>query len=369
MGIPGRANYRGCLLGGAVGDALGAPVETLSRDRILREFGPKGVTRFPIGHDGAGLITAETQLALFTAEGLIRQWVRGEIKGISTHTGVTANAYLRWLHTQGESPEHQVGLGAPFDDAEPGWLQQQQRLHSRRNPGATCISALRAMRVLGEPANNRSKGCSAVTRMSPVGLFVSRMPGGNDQLAFECGRDLASLTHGHETAKLAAGAYAALIWRLVRGEPLDSALPMVKRLLAGERGHEELLNAIESAELAFSSGESQVSCVARLGQGWVAHEALAIGIYCALVAVSFADGVALAVNHDGDSDSTGAIAGSILGAILGVEDIPGSWLAPLELRHVISEIADDLFDYADWHVSDYDFNDETRRVLTKYPGF
>ena len=80
-------------------------------------------------------------MTLFTAEGLIRAWVRGCIKGISTYSGVTAHAYLRWLQTQGERPARDIAFGAE----EPGWLIQQRDLHNRRAPGNTCLAALRSM--------------------------------------------------------------------------------------------------------------------------------------------------------------------------------------------------------------------------------
>ena len=77
----------------------------------------------------------------------------------------------------------------------------------------------------------------------------------------------------------------------------------------------------------------------RLGGGWVAEEALAIALYAALATEEFERGVVLAVNHGGDSDSTGAIAGSILGALLGPEAIPAPWLDRLELRDEIASLA------------------------------
>jgi ADP-ribosylglycohydrolase len=84
--------------------------------------------------------------------------------------------------------------------------------------------------------------------------------------------------------------------------------------------------------------------IERLGGGWVGEEALAISLYCALAAQDdFARGVLLAVNHSGDSDSTGAIAGNILGLMLGVEAIPEKWVAELELRAEIETVAGDLF--------------------------
>lgn len=98
------------------------------------------------------------------------------------------------------------------------------------------------------------------------------------------------------------------------------------------------------------------------GQGWIAEEALAISIYCSLVAQDFRHGVLMAVNHDGDSDSTGAITGNLLGATLGVKSMPEEWLAPLELRAVISEFAEDLYAFKDWDIGEYGRN--IRRATT-----
>jgi ADP-ribosylglycohydrolase len=167
---PTQERFLGCLLGGAVGDALGAPVEFMDRSTILRRFGSAGITRYAPAYGGIGTITDDTQMTLFTAEGLIRGWVRGCFKGITSYTGVTAHAYLRWLQTQGERP----GCHMPGTD-EPGWLFEQRPLHSRRAPGNTCLAALRAMNYLGEPARNDSKGCGGVMRVAPVGLFAWRL--------------------------------------------------------------------------------------------------------------------------------------------------------------------------------------------------
>ena len=79
-----------------------------------------------------------------------------------------------------------------------------------------------------------------------------------------------------------------------------------------------------------------------LGQGGVAEEALAISLYCSLASPNFEEAVVLAVNHSGDSDSTGAMTGNICGALYGVSAIPTRWLERVELRHEIAQIADDL---------------------------
>ncbi len=312
-----RARFRGCLLGGAVGDALGAPVEFLSRNTILDRFGADGISTYAPAYGRLGAVTDDTQMTLFTAEGLIRSWVRGTMKGITTEVGVTAHAYLRWLLTQSERPRHQIDLL----NEDPGWLFQQRDLHHRRAPGNTSLSALGEMRFLGDsPARNNSKGCGAVMRMAPAGLYVASVGRGlGADSAFDLGTDLGAITHGHPTGSLAAGAFAVLILELGRGATLSEALATAKCSLIKRPHHEETLLALESAQLLADEDIDHPSTIRELGQGWVAEEALAISVYCALVANDFRHGVMLAVNHDGDSDSTGSITGNLLGVTQGVD--------------------------------------------------
>ncbi|RPJ69686.1 MAG: ADP-ribosylglycohydrolase family protein, partial [Acidobacteria bacterium] len=163
-----RSKFLGCLLGGAVGDALGAPVEFMSLAEIRRRFGPRGVEDYAPAYGRRGAITDDTQMTLFTAEGLIRGLVRWRSKGIAHVPSVVAHAYLRWLRTQGESSACKVD----DPDEDRGWLYSQRELHHRRAPGNTCLSALREMKTLGAPARNTSKGCGGVMRVAPAGLLV-----------------------------------------------------------------------------------------------------------------------------------------------------------------------------------------------------
>ena len=359
--------FLGCLLGGAVGDALGAPVEFMSRSDILRQFGARGVTNYAPAYGGLGMITDDTQMALFTAEGLIRAWVRGVLKGISSYAGVTAHAYLRWLQTQGERCVEDLCYG----NDEPGWLFQQPALHNRRAPGNTCLAALREMTQLGKPASNKSKGCGGVMRVAPAGLFAWHMHRKiAAPTAFELGTELAAITHGHPTGSLTGGVLAVLVLALTDGASLLEALATAKILLQHEMDHQETLLALEHAEQLATSGLPHHEAIARLGQGWIAEEALAISVYCALVARNFKHGVLLAVNHDGDSDSTGAITGNLLGAMHGIKAIPARWLEQLELREVITEIATDLHEFEDWGLYTYSTDDAVlERIWAKYPGF
>jgi ADP-ribosylglycohydrolase len=267
-------------------------------------------------------------MTLFTAEGLLRACHRWQGRGIASIPGIIRNAYLRWLSTQEDRPLE--------DWQRSGWLLGHSELHARRAPGNTCLGALRLDR-LGTPADplNDSKGCGGVMRVAPVGLA------GVDP--FELGCRAAALTHGHPTGFLAAGYFAELVWRVCRGEKLEGAARSALATLVREPGHEETTRAIERGIAAARTARRTPEEVERLGEGWVAEEALAIGLFCALAARDFGDGILLAVNHSGDSDSTGSIAGNLLGLVHGEAGIPARWLKRLELRHVIAEVADDLW--------------------------
>jgi ADP-ribosylglycohydrolase len=329
-----RSAFRGCLLGGAIGDALGAPVEFTKLPEIRRRFGPNGVIDFAPAFGRVGAITDDTQMTLFTAEGLIRAHNRWLGKGIVSVETAVWYAYRRWLHTQRPLPQEDGE--PPFELRWPGWLVQVKGLHQDRAPGDTCLDSLEAGRMPhdGESLND-SKGCGGVMRIAPVGLIAED--------AFGLGGKLAGLTHGHPTGRLAAACLAKVISHLVAGAELRPAIKGALQTLQGEERHQETAKAVRAALKAAEAGAPSAAKVESLGEGWVAEEALAIGLYCALVAKDFAHGVLLAVNHSGDSDSTGAIAGNLLGLLHGEEGIPSRWREQVELAEVVTTVADDLF--------------------------
>jgi ADP-ribosyl-[dinitrogen reductase] hydrolase len=324
-----RDRSRGCLLGGAVGDALGAPVEFASLDTIRHRFGSHGITEFAPAYGRLGAITDDTQMTLWTAEGLIRAWVRGSQRGISTFSGCVGHAYLRWLRTQGHRPRPEVQIG------EDGWLWGVRALWGRRAPGTTCLSALKAVWYFGDFPDNDSKGCGGVMRVAPAGFIRSF------GRPFTVGCDVARLTHCHPSGYLAAGYFAAVIASIADGCDLQAALRAADADLAGCEGRDEVVRAVAAARTLAAQGRADVLPV-ELGAGWVAEEALAIALWCALVGRDFRDAVTLAVNHGGDSDSTGSLTGQLLGALHGPTVIPVDWLEPVELREEIERLADDL---------------------------
>lgn len=352
-----RGRVRGCVLAGAIGGALGAPVESDSIATIRARYGDAGVTEF------AGRVTGDTQLTLFTLEGLIRADVRFTHKGICDLPAVVRHAYLRWLDTQRHAAPPPAGSN---DYVRNGWLREQGWLYSRRSPGKACLSGLRSGAWRSDEfeefgadgraglVNPGSKGCGAVTRSAPFGLG-----GRSARVAFERAAECARITHGHPTGYLAAAAFAALIHFLVHGAGLREAVEGALELLATCSGHEETSRALRAAVVLADGGGAAPEKVETLGAGWVAEEALAIAVYCAMVEQAparhrgdgfgaypgitpFQQALLLAVNHSGDSDSTGAMCGDILGAWHGDVVLPGEWLVRLEGRAIIAELADDF---------------------------
>ncbi|WP_405728276.1 ADP-ribosylglycohydrolase family protein [Streptomyces sp. NBC_01537] len=327
-----RSRVRGCLLGGAIGDALGAGVEFDSLEAIRQAHGQDGVTDYVVAFGRRGAVTDDTQMTLFTAEGLIRAQVRRDSGAWHPPTDIH-RAYLRWAATQ-----HDWGPDERRKDT--GWLAREEWLYSRRAPGRACLSGLGddVMGTLAKPKNPESKGCGTVMRSAPFGLLVGWEPQLVFQLAIEC----AAQTHGHPTGTLAAGAFAVIVHGLTRGEGLDAAVQRALGLLSAYPGHEETTDALQRALGAVRQGLPTATRVESLGEGWTAEEALAIGVYCALVAEDVRHGLLLAVNHSGDSDSTGSICGNILGVQHGETALPPAWVAELEGRGTILQLADDF---------------------------
>ena len=342
----------GCLLGGAVGDALGAPVEFLPMEEIRRRYGDAGITGYVEFWSGQGAFTDDTQMTLFTAEGLALAGERargGGPRALSALVESVHRAYLRWLLTQGEEANWGRARATPDALKAEGGLIREKGLWARRSPGMTCLAALQSGRrgSTSDPINV-SKGCGGVMRVAPVGLRYD-----DPEEAFRTGCEVAAITHGHPSGYLPAGFLAALISSLSRGEAFPPSVERATALLRTWKGHAETVAAVEMA-VAGSARRSRTEIAAAVpfpeaieslagkgdvsepAGGWTGHTALAIALFCALCHPDdFRAGVLAAVNHGGDSDSTGAVAGNILGAKLGRTAIPREWIAGLDMAPLV----------------------------------
>ena len=343
--------YRGCMLGGAVGDALGYAVEFIDDEHIFRKFGENGITEYELNCNGKAEISDDTQMSLFTANGLLIGTTRGMMRGImGSYQSYIALCYKDWLKTQ---TADELGFEAP----EYSWLNNIPDMNHSRAPGRTCISYLMHNNLgsVNKPKNN-SKGCGGVMRIAPIGLYLGGRSVDDTEVDM-IGAETAALTHGHDLGFIPAAALVHIINAVSHSNiALIEAVEEAKSAIANEfpnaKHINDMLNLIDKA-IALSKEEyNDLDAIRELGQGWVAEETLAIAIYCALkYSDDFEKAIIASVNHSGDSDSTGAVTGNILGAYLGTKSIPDKYLEDLELRDTIIELADDL--YNDCQMSEY----------------
>ena len=339
---------RGSLIGGAIGDALGYPVEFVSSYKTIQhQYGERGITRLDTHQrwlpnakqTGKAVISDDTQMTLFTANGILnaQRLNMPEITSIN-------NAYIEWYFTQ------IGGNTCPYNDC---WIARIPELNARRAPGNTCMTALGAILKKRNPGNN-SKWCGGVMRVAPIPLYAVVNGRIGIENADRLAGDAAKLTHQHPLGFIPAALMAHIIYRITMDDsPTRQSLAMYIRegMEAMAKHYPQYPSATkymgELAEKAISWADNDrpdVVNIEKIGGGWVGEEALAIALYCALKHFdNFEDALIAAVNHAGDSDSTGAITGNILGAAIGYEAIPNFYLNDLELHDVILHMADDLY--------------------------
>lgn len=323
-------NYQGCLLGGSIGDALGWPVEFARLKQIQKHFGINGITDLMLINDKAE-ITDDTQMTIFTADGLLKSAIKSFDEKETPDMSVIYDSYQKWLNTQYNG----------YKENSDGWISNIKDLYANRAPGTTCTGALKRgiPGSIENPVNN-SKGCGGVMRVAPAGLMYYKNP----EKAFEVGARCAALTHGNPSAYLPAGVHACIIANLIQGKPLEEAVDNSIEILKQYEGCEDTLHLIEMAKEYAKSDINSRTAIFNLGEGWHGDEAIAISIYCALKSPeNYENALIMAVNHNGDSDSTGAITGNILGAYLGIDKIPDKWKNAVELNSELKQLAMDLY--------------------------
>lgn len=297
--------YRGCLLGLAVGDAVGTAVE----------FKPPGsfspVTDMVGGgpfHLRAGQWTDDTSMALCLADSLLSK------KGFDARDQMTR--YVRWW--------------------QEGYLSSRGECF---DIGNTTRAALSAFVKHGEPLSGmtdpNSAGNGALMRLAPAPLYFARTPRRAIELAGESSRT----THGALLSVDACRYFAALIIGALQGVSRDELLAPHYTPTPGL--WEEAPLAPEIYEIAAGSFRLRRPPEIR-GTGYVVRS-LEAALWALHQARDFRDGCLRAVNLGNDADTTAAIYGQLAGALFGVGGIPEEWLSRLHARSMIEEFATRLF--------------------------
>jgi ADP-ribosylglycohydrolase len=327
--VPTLSTATGSLFGLAFGDALGKPTEFSSVAAIVARYGPGG----PRDLEGdPALVTDDTQMALAVAHAL------------------RAAGHL--------APRELTPL------LRTGFVAWSRSPDNNRAPGGTCMSACRRLARPGRWQHAtvpRSKGCGANMRVTPVGLI----PGLDLDVLAGVAQLQAALTHGHPTG-LAAAELTAYAVRVLRDGALLSELPGLLRAHSGRQrrryhhdwlgdlwsvaragspqefiaaGWDDCLAALDRLDAALADPDRAVDPCLATGAGWIAEEALATGLYCALL---FPDApvtaLARAATTSGDSDSIACLAGAFLGAAGGMSIWPADWAERIEYADQLADL-------------------------------
>ncbi|MBM3476977.1 MAG: hypothetical protein FJX75_27215 [Armatimonadetes bacterium] len=290
-----KERFQGAIVGLAVGDALGFPVEFIGAEEIRRRYGPHGMTDFvpPRSHP-LGAYTDDTQMSLGVAAALLRAGAAPDEEVLST----IASELLRWA----ESPEND------------------------RAPGSTTMSACRRLaagRSWMESGIAESKGCGSAIRTAAIGLYYHRDRGRLIEIA---GRS-SIITHGHPCAVAGAVANALAVALALGSTPPEHFVPAL--IEATQDISSEFVAKLRQLPETLSMAPDGAFDV--LGDAWVAEEAVACALYCFLRSpTDYAATVLTGANCSGDSDSVGCIAGGISGAYNGLAAIPERWRTCVE---------------------------------------
>jgi ADP-ribosylglycohydrolase len=311
------------MLGLALGDTLGGARGSLPAGGPLR----------------AGV---STQLACFTAEGIIRAQVRGNHKGICYAPGVVLHAYCRWAFLQGIATEKMRRRWNSHGHAvwPDGWLAGVPALAERRGSAPATVTALSRIEEGQERMATASRGCHALTRGLPIAVTGR---GGVAQAG-----EVAALTHG-DTAAQAATVQAAVLAHHCLTNSTGSArealhagitaLPSVGERITDDEHGRLVATFRHAADQPADAGR-----LARLAPDPTAPSALLGGVYAAAsfpdradlrAALEFAAGAP-------DGESVACVTGALLGAVHGVEALPVDLVSRHELAWVLDTLARDL---------------------------
>ncbi|WP_410507757.1 ADP-ribosylglycohydrolase family protein [Methanosarcina hadiensis] len=292
-----ESKLRGYLFGTACADALGRPVEHLTFEKIKEKYGEQGILELPPESPW----TDDTQLMLVLARGLLE----GAELELTELMDKIAKDLVIWLD------EPDLGAGATTKGAA---LSLKDGIHWNES-------------------GLNSKTCGSLMRVGILGFIFSNDAEKLIEAASLSGR----ITHNHPTADAAsiAGAYAVKL-ALDGIPPRDMFLPILK---VTEGISDEFTEAIKHSYGLAHSNLSDKDALQKIGQGWYADETFALAYFCILrYPDDYKKAVQTGVNITGDSDSVASVAGGILGARLGIEAVPISWIEALNGKEILEEM-------------------------------
>ena len=305
-----KDHFRGCLLGGAIGDAKG----------------------YDVREGGKDLVSDNTQLSIFSVDAMIWADNRAKKKGVYAYLPCLFYSYQKWYYTQTSRL-----ADSDYKFVLDGEILENEELFARRGEGVTSLNALESSTQNGfgtlETRINDMDRPGCVIRTAPIGLYFANNP----EMAFTIGCKSAALTHGHTHAIMSAGYMAALIACLAQGQSLDDATTeALRRLDEGQLKDPAPGELIRRAISLSENVKTPRKAIESIGEGWVASETAAIATYLAFrFENDFEAAINAATDFYGNTDSVAPAVGNIVGCMCGSLEIPANWIFDLELSKLI----------------------------------
>lgn len=299
---------RSAILGHAVGDALGVPVEFHTREE--RDGDPvEGMRAYGTYCQTAGTWSDDTSMTLAALDSLCGGLDYGDIM----------ERFCAWSANGAYTPH-----GELFDIGI-----ATCRALERYEDGRTAPLACGGTGV-------RDNGNGSLMRILPIVLYVWRR-GHRGAAALELVHNVSRLTHAHPRSLMACGVYALLCRALLEGGGKESVLPALaeaKRVYAGMDGFALELHTYDRL---FDPAFPALPRESIRSSGYVV-DTLEAAVWCLLNTETYRDCVLAAVNLGEDTDTVAAVAGGLAGLLYGVEAIPADWLRTLVKREYIEAL-------------------------------
>lgn len=331
-------NIFNCILGGAIGDALGVPVRNMSYDLIVNQYGKKGLTGIETDCDGKARVTANTQLNIFTIDALIKAYTRYYIyKDIDLGRKITYTNYLRWQYYQ----DRKISINVDKELLKDNYLYSIQELKYERYPERRMKEILETEMIDNDDENeqNNNSGWACLTKSVAYGIFYHY----DYNTAFDTSVRIAKLTHGHPNAYLSCGTLSVIIANIVNGNKLEKAIQVAIDILKTKSNSKEVLRYIV---LALDMAKGEIHYPEKFddfGLCVQAHEVLAAAIYVCLIGqTSISNALLFAVNNNCYGNNIATIVGQVLGLYVGLDDTCIKWSKKIEMYSLLKDISYDL---------------------------
>lgn len=339
--ISKRDSYRGCLLGLAVGDAMGYSVDSRTWPEIQEDYGPNGLLGYDLVN-GYAEVTSHTQIALFAANGLLLGLTRGQVLGrMAPYVRYVGLALQEWAMTQRRYDQPRQNKC---------WTFRVPELRRRHCTDTRMVETLNRGQLGNlQDTFNKHDTPASISAAIIAGLFANPDRMENTEVAM-LGAESIALTHGSPYAFLPGAIVAELISRCVYhpDRPLVELVEATLHSFETRFSHDfpqtaEIAALVRKALMLTKKAEILPQQAMELLKCDTGAEVLAGAIYAAQVCCAdFDNAMVVAVNHSGRSAAVACLTGAILGTRLGEEGLPEFYMDGLEIRDVLEEMADDL---------------------------